>query len=1037
MRLRREFLRLPWRFDPSELAAEIDALPASAWREHPQKHPGNTAVPLVAANGDATDDATCGPMRPTPHLASLPYLRQVMGAFESVIGRSRLMRLRGQAEATPHVDTNYYWADRLRIHVPIRTHPSVVFTCGTQHVHMAAGETWVFDTSRIHNVHNDAQADRIHLVIDTVVSPTLRAALEGTREHFDALPYREDFEPALRFEGSNQPVVMTPWELRHRFDEALAWLPATVPADLARSLRADLDAAFDAWRGVYAEHGDAPSGWPLFAERLRALETRLAAWPALRQDNGTLLAEAVRQWVVRAALNPALAKAASMDIATMTRPSSGMTADTGPLPPVSSTATALGHTAPSIRRDATNATARDAAGSIASDAADPEPTSVASNANAAARPAIRGARNTRRDAAAAAVFIVCPPRSGGSRLLEAFAQAPRVALLRGDAHGVLDGLPELQLAQRRFDSHRLFARDATPAVASAVRQRLLEHLHDRDGRGPGTWTHDVRAIAYSARNALRVAFLAEVFPDAQFVYLYRDARETLSAMLDAWRNGRHVSAPDLPDWKGPPWSLPVVSGWREWNDAPLPALVARQWAGIVRHLLDDLDALAPERWCLASYDRLVEQPTQEIARLRDFLQLPWDERAQAALARAPAAHSPAPGTWQHNAEDLERAMPLAAAQAERAYRLFAAPPATRVPARRAHAALPVSPAKAPTDFASVHAGALPELLAATQASLAISTYQSGRIVLLRQHDGHLNTHLCALPKPMGIARRGRELAIGTLSAVWRFGNQPALAAALPPRGQHDACFVPLRSHVTGDIRVHEMAYADDGLWIANTRFSCLARLDEEHSFVPAWRPRFITALAAEDRCHLNGIALRDGRVDCVSVLGESDAPAGWRERKADGGALIDVASGETIVRGLCMPHSPRWHGGHLYVLESGKGSLARIDAADGHVETLLTLPGFTRGLAFAGRYAFIGLSQTRETVFDGLPIARAQSERRCGVWVVDVPQGKVVGFLRFEGEVREIFDVQLLDGLRYPELLEPDDPRVASSFVLPAAALAN
>jgi len=226
--------------------------------------------------------------------------------------------------------------------------------------------------------------------------------------------------------------------------------------------------------------------------------------------------------------------------------------------------------------------------------------------------------------------------------------------------------------------------------------------------------------------------------------------------------------------------------------------------------------------------------------------------------------------------------------------------------------------------------------------------------------------------------------------------------------------------------------------VVNTRFSCLAALDSEHSFVPLWRPPFVSALAAEDRCHLNGLAVVDGRARYVTALGATDTPQGWREGKADGGVLIDVPSGEIVARGLSMPHSPRWHGGRLWVLESGKGEIGAVDLATGKVETVARLPGFTRGLAFAGPYAFVGLSQVRESnTFGGLPLDRGEAEKLCGVWMVDLRSGETAGFVRFEGIVQEIFDLQLLSGLRYPEIAEPDSELVAGAFALPQEALAE
>jgi uncharacterized protein (TIGR03032 family) len=224
------------------------------------------------------------------------------------------------------------------------------------------------------------------------------------------------------------------------------------------------------------------------------------------------------------------------------------------------------------------------------------------------------------------------------------------------------------------------------------------------------------------------------------------------------------------------------------------------------------------------------------------------------------------------------------------------------------------------------------------------------------------------------------------------------------------------------------------LWLVNTRFSCLCSLDTANSFVPRWRPPFVSALAAEDRCHLNGMAVVDGRPAYVTALGKTDAARGWRDNKRNGGLLLSVPKGDVVIEGLSMPHSPRWYRGNLLLLESGTGSLGVVDQKAGRYEPVAELPGFTRGLDFCERYAFIGLSQVRESaVFSDLPITE-RAERFSGVWVVDLTTGQTVAFVRFEAAVQEIFAVQVLPRLRYPDLINDDEAILSHSFVLPETA---
>lgn len=347
-----------------------------------------------------------------------------------------------------------------------------------------------------------------------------------------------------------------------------------------------------------------------------------------------------------------------------------------------------------------------------------------------------------------------------------------------------------------------------------------------------------------------------------------------------------------------------------------------------------------------------------------------------------------------------------------------------------HPVTPIEP------LASVHSESLTGILNRLGASLLVSTYQAGKVVVARVQDGVINTHFRTFHTPMGMACDDGRLAIGAKNRIWDFRNQPDVARKLEPPGKHDAVFLPRSCHFTGDIHVHEIAWGGDELWLVNTRFSCLCTLDRAHSFVPRWWPWFVSGLSPEDRCHLNGLGMRDGRPRYVTALGQTDGRGGWRVNKRDGGCLIDVDANEIVAERLSMPHSPRWHEGRLWVLESGLGQLGVIDLATGRRDVVATLPGFTRGLDFAGPFAFVGLSQVRETaVFGGLPITESGQERNCGVWVVDLRTGQIVAILKFQADVQEVFAVQVLQGIHFPEIVIDDESALLHSFVLPDEAL--
>ncbi len=343
----------------------------------------------------------------------------------------------------------------------------------------------------------------------------------------------------------------------------------------------------------------------------------------------------------------------------------------------------------------------------------------------------------------------------------------------------------------------------------------------------------------------------------------------------------------------------------------------------------------------------------------------------------------------------------------------------------------------PDPLRSVYTSNLPGLLKELKISLAVTTYQAGKLILIREDDGKVNTHFRDFAKPMGLSCDGHRLTIGGTNTVWFYRNMPGVAEKVEPVGKHDACYLPRGVHVTGDIDIHELDWdSQDELWVVNTRFCCLCTLDVDHSFRPRWRPPFVSALAPEDRCHLNGLCMVDGQPGFVTALGQADSPGGWRENKAQGGVLLDVRSNKIILEGLSMPHSPRWYQDKLWLLESGNGSLARLNIDQQTLHTVATLPGFTRGIDFYGPLAFIGLSKVRESaVFSAIPLVERLAERLCGIWVVNIETGAILGFLRFETGVEEIFGVSVLRNTAYPELVEWNSPLMSSSYVLPEESL--
>lgn len=594
MKLPVPFIQLPLQFDAGLLAQEIAAFGEDAWHEHPQKYPGNFWLPLIAVDGSTHNDSFSGAMRPTPYLLQSPYLMQVLGRIGAVWGRTRLMKLTGQAEVAAHFDINYYWRARARVHVPIITTPSVRFLCGDDEVNMRSGECWIFDTWRQHQVINGSSDARIHLVADTVGSDQFGDLLRDGRmpgNHMpegwraEPVPPTDERHPVLRYESVNLPTVMTPWEMREHIVFLLHEVRPHPQLEPAKQVTSRFLAA---WQALWSEFGADPAGFPAYRKALNSYEQWLKGSAAsLQLVNGSSLLVALRLMVL------------SVAIADSQHPSSG----------------------DELRQNVV-----------------------------AAVPASHAAEGGRDPVYDRPIFIISPPRSGSTLLFETLEKSPGLYTIGRESHAIIEGTPGLSAIDRDYDSNRLDATAATPEIVEALRRRFLAELRDRYGEAPGQ--RPVRMLEKTPKNALRIPFLAKAFPEARFIYLYRDPRETLSSMIEAWQSGRFRTYPNLPSWNGLPWSLLLVPGWRELIGRPLHQIVASQWETTTRILLDDLESLPPERCLVARYDAFIADPAAEVSRLSGALGIDWDRSLDGGLPLSRyTVTDPAPGKW-HRHEDL-------------------------------------------------------------------------------------------------------------------------------------------------------------------------------------------------------------------------------------------------------------------------------------------------------------------------------------------------------------------------------------------------
>lgn len=312
-------------------------------------------------------------------------------------------------------------------------------------------------------------------------------------------------------------------------------------------------------------------------------------------------------------------------------------------------------------------------------------------------------------------------------------------------------------------------------------------------------------------------------------------------------------------------------------------------------------------------------------------------------------------------------------------------------------------------------GGLVAWLAKSQGALALTSYQSGKFYLIgRNPQGGLLVDERLFQHAMGIAVDGKRLFVATQASLVE------MVSALKP-GQrankiYDTCFVPRRVHITGVLDAHDVGLDNQGdpVFVA-TRYNCLARPSQTHNLKPIWKPSFISKIIGEDRCHLNGLAMENGEPAYVTAVSKSDTIDGWRDRRFEGGVLIDVKTNKVLAKGLSMPHSPRVHNGELYVLNSGTGGLLRVDRKTGETEEIAFCPGFVRGLSFHGDFAIVGLSRPRYKRFEGLALDQrlkdADSEPWTGLQIINLKTGAVAEWFRIDGAIAEVYDTGFAPGV--------------------------
>ena len=600
MRLPRPFYRLPVRFDAARLQAELEALPDTAWARHPKEFEGNASIRLISVDG-TENDGMRGVMRPTAHLQACPYVRQVLASFGVVWSRSRFMRLGARSNVPEHADTSYHWFQRVRLHVPVITWPEVTFRCGDESVHMSAGEAWLFDNWRRHSVVNPTDHERVHLVADTFGNSRFWQYVVDSVEatQVGQLPYRAEFDAQVLTELGVPRPVMSPGEVEL----------------LVRDIVGELHAAPGA--PVTAANAQEYAGLLLgFCRDWRQIYALHGESPAgVETYRGLLLGlqDASRKLspnlVMRTNLSPAHSVLESRVLSHALRTDELAKSSPARRPPLRPVATVD-----------------------------------------------RGVR-LRLDRP---IFIVAAPRSGSSLLFETLAVSPSFSTLGGEAHWLVENIAELRPGAHGVDSNRLLAEHATAPVAAEIDRMLAKRMLDSNQQ-PVAAGATLRWLEKTPKNALRIPFFDRLYGDALFILLWRDPRENLSSIIEAWKARRWITYRELDGWDGP-WSLLLPPGWRDLRGRPLAEIAAAQWEITNRTALADLRNLSAQRWMSLRYSDLVANPRHAIERICRFAGIEFDSALERRVAGSlPVSRytltPPAPEKWRRNEQAVLAALP--------------------------------------------------------------------------------------------------------------------------------------------------------------------------------------------------------------------------------------------------------------------------------------------------------------------------------------------------------------------------------------------
>lgn len=678
MKLDQEFYQVPLRFEAERLHQEVSQFNEMDWQIHRTKIEGTQSIVLVSVGGTINDDfAISGAMRGTAFLELCPYIKQVIKSFEAPVSRSYLLKIPKSSKVLPLGDYNYHWFRRRCIYVPIVTNSGVQFFYNdrTQKIDPEAGEAWTLNHSQHHGIANTGEQDSIHLVIETKGSLTLKGILEST-EHNPRL------EPKLiaynRENSSEIPLetycfeVLTPKEIGDLtaeilFDAEDLGMPPTQVSKLVEKI----EQFRHKWKQVFVKFHHDRAGELAYQDLILEFQQQIVS--------------DVHKWL------PAGSRGSLALMVINSMLSTSQRAIAKQVPRLSWVRKKL-TIKPTLRWSARYRVVEHYQQQCNFQRLSPQKVGVLELFQDAItlreiQERLRGEISEEKLAKIVQrllefrllredfqpphfeqpLFIVSAPRSGSTLLFETLSRFPQLWSMAKESHETIEGIPALHPAAHNYSSNCLSTADVTPEIALTLKERFTEQLQNRQEQlfldiPAEQRPQNVRFLEKTPKNSLRIPFLKAIFPEARFIYLYRDPRQNISSIIEGWRSRRFVAYRQVPGWPFQEWSFLLAPGWSELEDYSIAKIATHQWKMANSYIMSDLKKIPVQDWCFVRYSDLVADPKKIVSRISKFAQLEWDEEIEQMVSRSlPVSHmsvsAPSPDKWRKNVQEINQILP--------------------------------------------------------------------------------------------------------------------------------------------------------------------------------------------------------------------------------------------------------------------------------------------------------------------------------------------------------------------------------------------